>query len=268
MRRRPSSFRRNARGFTLLELLVATAVGAMVLLVINTTFFGALKLHNSTHDKIDRDLEIQRALEIVRKDLAGIQLPPASTTTTTTTTTSSSSSPSTATTLSGQFQTTDYGNSIVQDVSGDRISPDIYTNTGKIDGWTTFGDVQMVTYFLTPATNGTDTKNLVRVVNRNLLSYLDDDEGEQQILISGVANADMLYFDGNDWQTDWDSTVTTSLPSAIKFQLQMASTTPGLQPGSPIELIVPIDVMTTATSTADAAVAPTNPNSNSNSSSP
>src|SRR5882757_5797024 len=83
---RRSSARRNSGegGFTLLELLVATAVSAIVLLVINATFFTALRLHNTTHESIDRDLEVQRAIGIVRKDLAGIVLPgnPAATTNT------------------------------------------------------------------------------------------------------------------------------------------------------------------------------------------
>ena len=35
------------RGFTLLELIIATAVGAVVLVVIQTTFFSALRLHNA-----------------------------------------------------------------------------------------------------------------------------------------------------------------------------------------------------------------------------
>jgi len=51
---------RSTRGFTLLELLIATAVSAIVLLAINTTFFGALRLHNTTHEKIDSDLTQQR----------------------------------------------------------------------------------------------------------------------------------------------------------------------------------------------------------------
>src|SRR5471032_2358186 len=71
------SARRNSgeRGFTLLELLVATAVSAIVLLVINATFFTALRLNNATHESIDRDLEVQRAIGIVRKDLAGLVVP-------------------------------------------------------------------------------------------------------------------------------------------------------------------------------------------------
>jgi len=40
--------RRLDRGFTLLELLIAGVVAGFVLLVINGTYFDALKLHNSS----------------------------------------------------------------------------------------------------------------------------------------------------------------------------------------------------------------------------
>src|SRR4051794_28667250 len=76
LRSQRSSTKARAGGFTLLELLLATAIGAIVLLVINATFFSALRLHNATHEKIADDLVVQRALAIVRKDLAGITLPP------------------------------------------------------------------------------------------------------------------------------------------------------------------------------------------------
>ena len=44
--------RRSDGGFTLLELLIATMVGAVVLLVINATYFGALRLHNTTNANV------------------------------------------------------------------------------------------------------------------------------------------------------------------------------------------------------------------------
>ena len=106
-----------AAAFTLLELLVATAVSATVLLVINATFFSALRLHNTTHERIDRDLVLQRTLGIVRKDFAGIMLPGG--------------------TLAGQLQTTTFS-STTMDSAGERIGPDIYTNSARIDGWTSF----------------------------------------------------------------------------------------------------------------------------------
>ena len=67
-RHRVTRARRHGEGaFTLLELLLATAIGAIVLLVINATFFGALRLHNATHDKIGDGLAIQRTLGIESK---------------------------------------------------------------------------------------------------------------------------------------------------------------------------------------------------------
>ena len=230
-------------GFTLLELLLATAIGAIVLLVVNTTFFGALRLHNSTHDKIDHDLMVQRALNIVRKDLAGIMLP--------------ANPQATTTTLAGQLSTESYSANAMDNM-GERITPDITTTSGKIDGWTPFSELQTVAYYLTPSADGGPGKDLVRVTNRNLLAATDVITDDLRLL-PGVDSAAISYFDGEYWAETWDSATTGTLPSAIKFTLVLlprgnavSSTSPG-----PIELIVPVFV-TTATSAqlaADAAAA-------------
>lgn len=233
---------RSRGGFTLLELILATAVGAIVLLVINATFFAALRLHNTTHDKIDRDLVLQRTLAIVRRDLEGIMLPPAA--------------QSTAVTLASQF-VSDTGVTTDADANGQRVSPDLYTNSGRIDGWSQFADAQRVAYYLTPAADGGLTKNLVRVVTRNLLS-VDEPITDDQTLITGVRSATMAFYDGTDWTDTWDSSATSTLPSAIKLTLvlepaDLAATR--ADPG-PVELIVPV-VVTTTTSAQDAAAAST-----------
>jgi len=212
------------RGFTLLEILVATAIGAIVLLVINATFFGALRLHNTTRDGIDRAMVLQRTLGIVRRDLAGVMLPGGL--------------------LSGQFQTT-VSTPIAPDITGDRISPDLYTTTGAIDGWNPFSEVQIVSYFLTPATDGSDRNNLVRVITRNVLSA-QTPATEQQVLLSGVQGAAMEYFDGADWTDAWDSTVTSTLPSGIKFQVTLAPDDRSQPLPAPVELVVPVPVVSRA----------------------
>ena len=230
--------RRAQRGFTLLEILIATAVAAVVLLVINTTFFGALRLRNTTHERIDTDLAVQRTLGIVRRDLAGLMLPTGP--------------------LTGQLQTTTFTSSS-QDIAGDRISPDFYTNTGKVDGWNPFSEVQMVAYYLAPATDGSNNKSLVRAVTRNLLP-VQDTIPEPQTLLSGVAEATVEFYDGTTWTDTWDSTVTSTLPAAIKFHLVLANGGPN-QSGpapAPVELGVPILVTTSASlaqAAADAAAA-------------
>lgn len=225
--------------FTLLELLLATAVGAIVLLVVNGTFFGALRLHNATHDKIDENLAIQRTLAIVRRDLAGIMIPASPTATTNT--------------FSGQL-TSEITSTNDLDNTSERVTPDITTNSGKIDGWTPYAEVQMVSYYLSPAANGAPTKDLVRVVTRNLLPAAEVTT-ENQTLLTGVTAAGIAYFDGQDWLDTWDSTTTRSLPTAIKFSLVVAprgGTTTRSDP-TPIELIVPVLVKTTTTLQQEAA---------------
>lgn len=233
--------RSGAGAFTLLELLLATAVGAIVLLVVNATFFAALRLHNTTHEKIDDDRLVQRALGIVRKDLAGIMVP--------------ANPQATTYRLAGQL-TSDASSTNALDDTSERITPDIYTNSGKIDGWTPYAEVQMVAYYLSPAADGGPAKNLVRAVTRNLLPVVDAII-EEQTLLTGVTAAAISYFDGENWLEMWDTTATSSLPTAIKFSLVLAprdANTSRADP-APIELIVPVIVKTTTTLQQEAAAA-------------
>jgi general secretion pathway protein J len=233
--RRGSAISGSARGFTLLELLIATAVGAIVLLVIQTTFFGALRLHNTTTTRTEEDLGLQRALAIVRRDFSGLMLP--------------------GTMLAGHLQSTVFSSSL-NDAFGERVSPDIFTNSGKIDGWSPFADVQKVAYFLAAATdtrvNGVNAgKNLVRAVTRNLLP-VQEEAGEPQVLLHGVSEATMQFYDGAGWVDTWDSEATTTLPTALKLRLVLATGESGPATLEPIELIVPVLVKTTATVAAEA----------------
>lgn len=237
----------STRGFTLLELLLATAIASIVLIAINTTFFSALRLHNTTHAKIDQDLAVQRALGIVRRDLAGIMLP--------------TNNPNNNLVLAGPLQNSDMRAS-QNDPQGERVSPDFYTNSGKIDGWNPFSEVQMISYFISPANDGTNGKNLVRAITRNILSTDDQGPEEQQVILSRVASAEVLFYDGFDWISDWDSVTTSTLPTAIKFRVSLAR--PGSEnavvpePAGPIEIIVPVLVTTTTSAQAatDAAATP------------
>ncbi|MBI5381666.1 MAG: prepilin-type N-terminal cleavage/methylation domain-containing protein [Opitutae bacterium] len=227
MRRRTSSpF--DQRGFTLLEILLATVVGAMVLVVIQGVFFGALRLRNTTSDRMASDLVLQRTLRLVERDLSGLMLPGG--------------------TLSGELQSVP-DSSLTSEVAGERIGPDFYTNSGQVDGRTPYADVQMVTYYLAPAADGAAGKSLVRSVTRNLLPTLDTTVTEERILMSGIADAAFEYFDGLGWTDVWDSAETQTLPSAIKFRLLLATNdTNGVTP-EPIVIVVPIVVTTTTSQT-------------------
>lgn len=228
MRTRAQPFRSN-RGFTLLELLLGTVVGSIVLIVIQTTFFGALRLHNTTHQKIDSERVVQRALDIVRRDLSGLMLPGGST-------------------LVGHLQTGVFSSS-TSEPAGERVSPDFFTSSGRIDGWTPFSEVQQVAYYLAPGPDSMTAKNLVRAVTRNLLP-VQEGTLEEQILLSGVDAVSVMFFDGTGWTDQWDSEATSTLPTAIKFSLTLVAPNPQVAL-EPIELVVPV-LVTTPTSQAQA----------------
>lgn len=237
--------RRRTQGFTLIEVIISISVAAIVLLVINATFFSALRLHDATHARIDEDLAQRRALGLIRRDLEGLVLPPSAT--------------STTTTLAGQFQTNVAGTTSLDGTNAERVSPDLTTSCGRIDGWNAFSDLQRVAYFVTPEPNGENTKSLVRVVTRNLLPVDSEPQDESQTLLTGLTDATMTYFDGTDWTDSWDSTETSTLPTAIKFSITLAprgTTTSGANP-MPIELIVPVLVATRTTAQQTAAAAAT-----------
>lgn len=235
MTRRGTVSRSRTGGFTLLELLIATAVGGIVLLVIQTAFFGALRLHNTTHARTDADLELQRTLAVLRRDFAGVMLPGGL--------------------LSNQLQTTTFSSSAT-DSFGERVSPDIYTTSGRVDGWGPFADAQRVALFLgAPTDPNQPGKTLIRVVNRNLLPVQEDEPGEPQVLLHGVLEVQVEFFDGTEWMPTWDSEETSTLPTAFKLRIVLAPPEPSQPPLDPIELIVPVMVKTTATAAAEAAEA-------------
>jgi prepilin-type N-terminal cleavage/methylation domain-containing protein len=233
-RRRVASQRDPRAAFTLLELLISTAVGGIVLLVVQTAFFGALRLHNTTHAKNDTALEVQRALGILRRDLAGVMLPGG--------------------TLSGQLQTTPFSSGLT-DQFGDRITPDIVTSSGRIDGWNGLADAQRVALFLsTPAERGGAGRDLIRVVTRNLLP-VQEEPGEPQVLLRGVLEAQLEFFDGYGWTDTWDSEASETLPNAFKLRVVLAPTDPSQLASDPFELVVPVMVKTTASAAAEAEAA-------------
>ena len=63
------------RAFTLIELLLAMTIFALVLSAVTGVFYGAMRLRSRTTEAIEEALPVQRALAILRKDLAGIVLP-------------------------------------------------------------------------------------------------------------------------------------------------------------------------------------------------
>jgi prepilin-type N-terminal cleavage/methylation domain-containing protein len=210
--------------FTLLELLIATAIFAVILAAINTVFYGALRLQSKVTEKVDRSAWVAQVTAVIRRDLRAV-MPAGST-------------------LAGPIKLT--GGS-----SDQQARLEIYCASGalgEIDPW---GEVQKIEYYLLPSINATNafSKDLIRAVTRNLLATTQPPPDEQ-LLLSGVAHVEFLCYDGTQWRNTWDSTTeTTNAPTAFKFRIDLDSEPGFVQAKMPLELVVPV-VMQSRTNSA------------------
>ncbi|MDA8155253.1 MAG: prepilin-type N-terminal cleavage/methylation domain-containing protein [Actinomycetota bacterium] len=63
------------KGFTLLEVLVAVAIGALVLAAVYGTFFMVQKATDTAGGSLDRLYECRKAIDVLRDELASAQAP-------------------------------------------------------------------------------------------------------------------------------------------------------------------------------------------------
>ena len=207
-----------AKAFTLIEVILAVAIFAIVLAAINSVFYGALRLRNRTTQSLEKSLPLQQVITILKHDLQGI-VPPGGT-------------------LSGSLK------SGVATSGTEANATEIYTDTGLIDDTLPWSSVQKVSYALRaptmPSVRG--GKDLVRLVTRNLLPTAQEDV-EEQWLMENVEQLQFSFYDGSAWKNNWDSTTEQSvLPKAIKVEIDLADPDSDPRFKTPIQLVVPITV--------------------------
>jgi type II secretion system protein J len=211
-------------GFTLIEMILAIGIAAIVLICVNAALFTALHLREATADMVDAESPVDSAVSYLKRDLECCVTP----------------TNGTSKVLSGDFRA---GVGITSvGVSGD-VAIEMYTATGSLSDETPWADIQRVTYELkTPADLSVPGKDLYRSVVRNLLPVamptVDD-----QFMLGGVSSIKFSCFDGAQWQETWDTTMTgspnTNLPVAVRVDIQMA----GNAAAQPVEIVVPIDAV-------------------------
>jgi type II secretion system protein J len=214
----------NLHAFTLIEMVLAIGVAAIVLIAVNAVLFAALHLREATSDVVDAAAPIDQAATFLRRDLQCVVTPTNGTTKV----------------LSGDFRV---GNVSSLGVA-EPVAIEMFTATGALNASSPWGDIQRVTYELKDSTDRSATgRDLVRSVVRNLLATATP-EVEDQLMLSGVANLKFSCYDGAQWQDTWDTTGVTSantnLPVAVRVDIQMS----GNNNAQPIEILVPIDSQT------------------------
>ena len=222
---RPSTLdpRLSAGAFTLIEMILAIGVAAIVLVAVNAVFFTALHLRDATQTAVDEATPVTQAVTTIRRDLQCAVTP----------------KPNGV--LSGDFKT-----GFVTSIGiSDPVAAEMFTATGALSANAPWGDIQRVTYELkAPADRATAGKDLVRSVTRNLLTAATPDV-EDQWLMGGVESIQFSCFDGAQWLPAWDTsdstTGNTNLPVAVRVLIQMAgNNNPATRP-QPIQILVPID---------------------------
>ena len=208
---------RSAAAFTLMEVMLAVAVFAIVLVAMNGVFFSALRLRARTSAAIEESAVLEQALTILRRDLAQA-VPPGGV-------------------LAGSLQSGVLGGTLSQN-----NGIELFTASGSLTGNAPWGDIQRVTYQLQIPANPSRSrgKDLIRGVTRNLLSITEEEE--QQWLMGNIEELEFAYYDGLSWRDSWDATVgQTNLPSAIRVRILAADAAQtGIRQRDPVELIVPL----------------------------
>lgn len=201
--------------FTLIEVLLALTISAIVLVAVSMAFTGAIRLREHSAASLNQSMPVERAMDLIGRDLKNA-IPP-------------------GLMLAAPLQSGAYGNAMDAN-SGIQI----YTTTGLITPNAPWGDIQKVSYGLqTSSDSSNGGKDLIRAVTRNLLATGQEDE-DDQFVMSGVQSLTFSYFDGTEWNDTWDDSTQTNLPLAVRVSLQLAPADADSPAPKPVQLLVPL----------------------------
>ena len=188
--------RAGTRAFTLLEMLVATALIAILACSLYASLGIAFRARRSALAAIEPVRKADLAVDLLAEDLRCAVVPKG--------------------VLAGPFVGEDG-----QDTAGrDADSLVFYSTTDSPEPAVGVGDIKRVELGCEPAADGR-TQVLVRLVTTNLLAPKTP-EPLREVLCRGVFAFNLRYFSGREWLDSWDSTVEdNTLPYVIEVVLQL-----------------------------------------------
>jgi len=197
--------RTTSRAFTLIELIVAMSIVAIMAVSLYQSVRIAFKAQASAETAIEPSRTAELAMEFIRLDLDNAT-PPAG----------NNGQIALATgKLRGDFIGSDS-----TDGKADSDDLNFYTTADAAEHPSANGEVKNIELLITTA-QGSGDHVLTRRVTRNLLSGLVPTPDEE-ILCRGVSGFNMRYYDGTTWQDSWDSTaVSNALPTAVEVTIQL-----------------------------------------------
>src|SRR5215469_15896077 len=204
---RLESLHHNRRsGFTLLELLVALLISGILAFSLFSSLHIAFKTQENSKSDVAPIGSIDMAWDLLRADLQAAQPPnPAASPLPT-------QPPASNGVLVGPFEGAQNGS---QAGVGDTI--DFFTNGYAPQHQSGNGEIKHV---LLTTKQEPDGISLVRQVIPNLLSQ-QNPVPDEEVICRNVTMFTLTYYDGEQWQTSWDSTqYNNSLPAAVEVTIE------------------------------------------------
>ncbi len=181
-------------GFTLLELLIAMTM----MTIIAASLYTSMSIGFTAREKAERVVERGRAAEIAAELIKGML--------------TASMVPNGI--LAGEFEGEDE-----QDEYGyDADTLSFYTADHNPAEDELASDIEKVVLEMS-VREDTEERVIVRKITTNLLSprTIDPDE---EVLCSGVRSLNLRYYDGSDWEDEWDSSDNDNgLPRAVEITI-------------------------------------------------
>lgn len=221
--KQPMTFTRCHRGFTLLEVMVALVIVAMIAAALFAALTVAFKARKSAVNNLTNLRQLRTAMQVVGQDIQ-TTLPPTGILAGAFTSTPDdpqsnvdllvlfNTSPSTSQLLTGAGDIQQVTLSVMTqaDVQAAIIDPELLDTRDQ-------GQRLLVT----TAEPGSDLV-LVRRVTRQLLPNLVTPEPPLQIIARHVQTFRVRLYDGQDWLDAWDSSTTdNTLPQAVEITLEI-----------------------------------------------
>ena len=206
---------KRAPAFTLIELLMALAICAVLLTAIYGVFSRAIHMRdNATHRT--REVRVRaHAAGMIRNDLRNALV----------------SGGTFAATLQGSPES--HGSGFPGYLK--------FTATTARDAEDELGgDVQEIEYYIARDNEAVDQKAgvLVRTINRDLLNTVKQTAVEERVL-AGVEAMEVSFYSASAWKTSWEVTTDSkTLPEAVRVTIQPVADANGIKPAA-IEVLVP-----------------------------